>query len=295
MRKLLSFLLILIILFLSVLGVFFVFFLTGYDVHRDVSYGADPCEVMDVYIPKDAYGKGEVGCVLFIHGGSWSGGDKKEEELRCRYVVNNGFIAVSMNYTLYSDEKKGVYNVGIVLDEIDLALARVKNFTSQLGINVTKAATAGYSAGAHLSMLYSFSRGKDAPVEIVFTANMAGPADIRPSVWGDELSITIGERLSGEEISLEDLHSGKADEILCSISPVTYVNYDTPPSIFMYGGADTTVSKENGESLKRCFQEAGVKYDYVFLPEANHALIHNPKARLSYPALLVNYCKEYLD
>lgn len=293
MKKLLSFLLLLILIFLSFSSIFIIFFLTGYEIHRDVSYGEDPCEITDIYIPKKAYRRKENGVVLFIHGGSWSGGDKSEEELRSRNVANQGYIAASINYTLYSDENDDIYNVEIVLNEINLALERVKNYTSELGVTVNKAATAGYSAGAHLSMLYSYSRGDSAPIDIKFTANMAGPADICPDIWGEDLSIIIGERLSGKDITLDSLRDGEADAILSEISPVSYVNSNTPPSLLMYGGADTTVSHLNGESLKLKFDEYGIEYDYVFLPDANHALIANPRARLSYPKKLIEYCKNY--
>lgn len=296
MKKIISFTLLACIVFLTGLALAsLISFFTGYEVYRDVSYGDKPCEIMDVYIPKQAYGKQHTGCVLFIHGGSWSGGDKQEEELRCRSVANNGYIAASINYTLYSDETKDKYNVGIVLDEIDMALAHIKRFAKEMGINVNMAATAGYSAGAHLSMLYSYSRGSSAPLEIKFTANMAGPADIKPEIWGNDLSIVIGERLSGMDISEEDLISGNADEILTLISPVSYINSDTPPSIFMYGGSDTTVSDKNGESLKKSFDTSGVEYKYILLPKANHALLRNPVRRISYPVELIKYCKKYFD
>lgn len=294
MKKIISFTLLACIVFLTGLALAsLISFFTGYEVYRDVSYGDKPCEIMDVYIPKQAYGKQHNGCVLFIHGGSWSGGDKQEEELRCRSVANNGYIAASINYTLYSDETKDKYNVGIVLDEIDMALECIKVFTAEKGISVNMAATSGYSAGAHLSMLYSFSRASTAPLDIKFTANMAGPADISPEIWGDELSITVGERLSGAKITETMLREGKAEEILKSISPVTYVNSDTPPSIFVYGGSDTTVSYKNGESLKAKFDTAEVAYEYIFLPKADHSLLRNPIKRISYPIYLINYCDKY--
>lgn len=296
MKKIISITLLACIVFASLLAIVSVIsFFTGYEIYRNVSYGDAPCEVMDVYIPNIAYEREYNGCVLFIHGGSWSGGDKKEEELRCRSVANNGYIAASINYTLYSDETKDKYNVGIVLDEIDMALAYIKDLTAEMGINVNMAATAGYSAGAHLSMLYSYSRGSSAPLEIKFTANMAGPADISPEIWGNDLSIVIGERLSGMNISEEDLISGEADEILTLISPVSYVNSDTPPSIFVYGGNDTTVSCKNGEALKQKFDTAGVEYNYILLPNANHALLRNPIKRISYPIQLIKYCEMYFN
>lgn len=295
MKKLLSCLVLLTLFCISTLSVGVAILFTGYEIHRDVSYGASDSEVMDIYIPKEAYGKEANGCVLFIHGGSWSGGDKREEELRCRNVASNGYIAATMNYTLHNEDTQYTYTVEHVLDEIDMALERIKNFTAELGINTTRAATSGYSAGAHLSMLYSFSRGSSAPLEIKFTANMAGPADISPDIWGDDLSMRIGSLLSNTDITQETLKSGEADKILDNISPVTYIDANTPPSIFIYGGKDTTVPFGNAESIMQKFDTVWVQYDFILLPDANHMLIHNIPKRLSYPKLLISYCDKYFS
>ena len=53
-------------------------FMVGYEIFEDVSYGDLECEVMDVFIPDEAYRRETNGCVLLIHGGSWMEGDKAE-------------------------------------------------------------------------------------------------------------------------------------------------------------------------------------------------------------------------
>lgn len=295
MKKIILTLLLITIVVILLSSLLLVSLCVGYKVHRDVSYGTLENETMDIYIPKEAYGRSSNGCVLFIHGGSWSGGDKREEELRCRYVASHGYIAATMNYSLYSDDTKDEYSANTVLNEIDMALERIKSFTEEMNIKVTMAATSGYSAGAHLSMLYSYSRTNTAPLEIKFTSNMAGPADINPDIWGTDLAKGIGEILSEKDITNDMIESGEADEILDAVSPVTYINSNTPPSIFMYGGKDTTVPIGNWESLKHKLDTVGVEYDFVFLPNATHSLINNPLKRLSYPKLLLSYCDEYFD
>ena len=293
MKKTKRIILIIVILFVVTVSVFFVCFFTGYKIYRNVRYGETENEIMDIYIPNKAYDKEYNGCVLFIHGGSWTGGDKKEESFRCRYLASKGYIAATVNYTLYSEETADSYHVGIVLDEIDAALTKIKSFAAEKGITVTKAATSGYSAGAHLSMLYAFSRHETAPMELVFTANMAGPADFSTDIWGKETALTLANRLSGQKVTEEMLLSGQAEEILRSISPTSYITADTPPSIFMYGGRDDLVDKANGESLKAKFDAVGVEYDYIFLPKAKHSLARDLGKRFSYFKRLVEYCKEY--
>ena len=268
-------------------------FMTGYEIYKDVRYGSAENCVMDIYVPKKAYQRKHNGCVVFIHGGGWTGGDKSEEDLRCRNVANNGYIAINVNYTLYNEENKDYYTVNLVLNEIDSALGFAKDFCKSLGVTLTMAATSGYSAGGHLSMLYSYSRNENAPLEIKFTASMAGPADISIDVWGKGTAITIARMLSGVLVTDEDIESGCADEIFNSISPTHYVSETSPPSLFIYGGKDTLVTPKNAEALVEKFNTAGVKHDYFLLPDATHSLERNLNLRLAYSKRLIDYCNEY--
>src|ERR1700744_3977735 len=49
---------------------------TGYEVHRDLSYGADPRQTLDVYVPAGA--KGPLPVLLFFYGGGWQGGSRTD-------------------------------------------------------------------------------------------------------------------------------------------------------------------------------------------------------------------------
>ena len=268
-------------------------YFTGYKIYRDVSYGSDETNTMDIYIPNKAYRRESNGVVIFIHGGSWTGGDKADEEARCRILASQGYLAASVNYTLWSDENSSEYTVFSVLDEIDAALAKVCEFASNLGINVDRAAITGYSAGAHLAMLYSYSRGDSAPVDIVFTASMAGPSDIKAEVWGSETAIIIANRLTGEEITEQMIASGEADELLSSISPISYIDENAPPTLIIHGGKDNVVPLRNAESLMDNLEANGVKYDYIHLENSDHSLLQNPIGHLSYYLTLLDYCEEY--
>ena len=46
----------------------------GYRIEKDVPYGADPRQKMDLYVPDGASGKTPV--IVFFYGGSWDTGAK---------------------------------------------------------------------------------------------------------------------------------------------------------------------------------------------------------------------------
>ena len=61
-----------------------------YNMFSDIRYGNDPREELDIYFPDIAYDRPENGCILFIHGGSWSNGDKREMASRCIEMTEKG-------------------------------------------------------------------------------------------------------------------------------------------------------------------------------------------------------------
>ena len=295
MKKICKIFRLLIIILLILISITTFKLLSGYEIYHNVKYGTKDINVMDIYLPDRALSNKENGCVLFIHGGSWSGGDKKEEDIRCRLIASHGYVAASINYTLRNEKNVNEYSVFNVLDEIELSLLKVKDFSLEKGINITKFATSGYSAGAHLSMLYSFSRIDTSPLDIVFTSNMAGPSDISSDVWGEELTNRIAFLLTGKDITNKNITSEEVDMILSSISPVSYINENTPPSIIIHGGKDTTVPPENADSLISKFTEYSIPYDYIYLEDSDHMLIQNPIKHLNYMKTLLNYCKKYFN
>ena len=274
---------------------FLVSYFTGYEIHRDVTYGEKDANLMDVYIPREAYKRESNGVILFIHGGSWSGGDKADETIRCRMLASQGYIVANVNYTLWSEETSDTYHINQVLDELDATLLQVQSFAAERGIAVDKVATVGYSAGAHLAMLYAYSRAETAPMEIVFAASMAGPADISPEVWGEEMAIRVARRLTGVEITPEMLRSGDADEVFASISPVSFIDENTPPTLLMQGGKDTVVPPANADSLAKKFAENQVPYRYIHLKNSDHSLLQTPIKHATFYGMLFDYCEMYFD
>lgn len=291
MRKLIAILL-LVALVLIGLGAAYCF--VGCRVYKDVSYLDDLACKMDIYIPRSVDIDEPQGVILFIHGGSWSGGDKSDEALRSRLLASFGYVTASINYTLWTEETKYDYNVLDVLDEIDAALFGIRAFLSEQGIEVSKVAIAGYSAGAHLAMLYSYSRHGTAPLDIAFVSSMAGPSDISEDAWGRDMAKRVGFRLTGVEITDEILDSGKADALLASVSPVTYVTPDSPPTLIMHGGKDDVVPVANADSLISQLEQNSVTHDYVYMDRSNHMLIQNPLAHVTYFGLMLKYCRTYL-
>ncbi len=264
-----------------------------YEVFSDIAYStASERNVMDIYVPAEAYEKEENGCILFIHGGSWSSGSKDEMFGECVALAYEGYITATMSYTLINEDNTDTYSVMTVLDEISLAIEEIKRFSEEKGLNITKMATSGYSAGAHLSMLYSYSRADESPIPLAFAANKVGPSDFTTEAWG-EAGPRIAQMLAGTAISNQYMQQGKEKELIELVSPTSYINENSIPSLFAYGGKDKTVPIGNAESVKKAFEESGAVYDFILFPYSDHILIFTPISGAQYNAKLKEYCNKY--
>ena len=275
-----------ILMFTSVFG------LVGdkYEVYENIRYGENERDLVTIYVPETAYDNEENGCILYIHGGSWQGGEKEDMAPHCKKLAMKGYITATMSYSLWSEEVNGKVTAFTMLDEIDACIDAIKEFSGEHKLNITKMATSGYSAGGHLSMLYSYARPDDSSIELAFTANRVGPSDMGKDVWG---SYSLASMLAGVEITPEMEKNGEAEKIADSVSPVAFVNKDTIPSIFAYAGNDILVQKGNRESMLEVFAESGSEYKYVFFPFSGHGLLLDPVSEMVYYDNLYAYCEQY--
>ncbi|MBQ7688586.1 MAG: alpha/beta hydrolase [Clostridia bacterium] len=267
-----------------------------YDVYENIRYGEAERDLVTVYVPRNAYAREENGCVLIIHGGSWTGGEKEDMAPLCKKIAMQGYITATMSYSLCTNGAVTDVTVYTMLDEITQCIGAIKDFSDENGLHVTKLATSGYSAGGHLSMLYSYARPDRSPIPLVFTANRVGPADLTTDAWGD-VSYGLVSMLAGVSITDEMKQNGEARRIAEEISPVYYVNENTMPSVFAYAGADLLVTKGNREAMVRVFKETfgenGNGYQYIFYPLSGHGLLLDPVSEDRYYKAVYNYCETY--
>ena len=87
--------------------------------------------------------------------------------------------------------------------------------------------------------------------------------------------------------------SGKADKLIASVSPVSYVSSKCIPSLFAYGGKDPVVSVKNYYSMKSAFEKTSARYDFFLYPNSIHTLLNDPDVHQKYQAKLLEYCKTY--
>jgi acetyl esterase/lipase len=150
----------------------------------NLAYGNDAKQTMDVYLPPNRTSNTSV--IIFVHGGSFIGGDKSEFNKHAIYLAGCGYAVLNVNYRLVdgrglTDRLEPLHlesavkikdQVNDVASIVDFAIAHAKEWV----VSSKRIAIAGHSAGGTLALLYSYDTRNAGKVQVV--ANMAGALDL---------------------------------------------------------------------------------------------------------------------
>ncbi|MFV0593987.1 MAG: alpha/beta hydrolase fold domain-containing protein [Draconibacterium sp.] len=211
--------------------------LHSYDViaQRDVVY----CTLgnrklhADVFYPSDE-SKKHPGVIL-IHGGGWASGNKSHLVPLAQKLAANGFVAASVEYRLSPEAK---YPAGV--NDLKTAVKWFKTQADDFGLDTTKIATLGTSAGATLATLLGVTGGnpvftshprfENVSGQVQAIVNMDGVLDFTdPAESGkdnDPTKPSAGARWFGYTFK-------EKPELWIEASPNIYVDKNTPPTLFI--------------------------------------------------------------
>lgn len=127
----------------------------GTRILKNLAYGPDKAQQLDVYIPPGAR---QAPVILMVHGGAWRLGDKAMSSVidnKLKHWLPRGVVFVSINYRLLP-------KAGPLEQERDVlrALAYVQTHSADWGANAREVVLMGHSSGAHLVDLISSDAGK---------------------------------------------------------------------------------------------------------------------------------------
>jgi arylformamidase len=116
-------------------------------VTRDLAYAEPKNEkqTLDVYAP--AEGKG-LPVVVWIHGGGWQAGDKKDVDKKPQAFIDKGFVFVSVNYRLLPS-----VDMETIIRDVARSVRWVHDHIAEYGGDPKTLLVMGHSAGAQLAAL----------------------------------------------------------------------------------------------------------------------------------------------
>jgi acetyl esterase/lipase len=217
-----------------------------------------------------------VPAVLYIHGGSWIGGDQDTGG----FIINEigpavnaaGFVVANVDYRLGPEAHWPAQ-----IEDVKCAVRYLRAYATQLHIDPQRIGTWGHSAGGHLAALLGTagpSAGWDSgayekyPSTVEAVADLSGPANlVTMSTEG-----ASGAVQANFVTLLGPLPPDQEQAQLKAASPVTYVAPGDPPFLIIHGELDTIVYPAQSEELAAALERAGVPETLVIVRGAGHAL-----------------------
>lgn len=230
-------------------------FLAAQTVNKDVAYGDDMKQKMDVYLPQ---AKGKMPAIILIHGGSWIGGDKINmthwlKPLRSQFPE---YAIFNLNYRLASRQNNN-NQWPAQIDDVDKAVAFIKDKAKDYRIDKKQLIVLGESAGAQLALVEAFNHDPKHAVKVV--VDLFGPTDMNDLYQAHH---EIAALMKGTPATIPQVYA--------DASVLEHVNKKSPPTIIFHGTADPVVPIRESDSLHVNLEKANVPVSYITYPGKGH-------------------------
>jgi len=213
---------------------------------------------LDVFRP--GYEHGPLPGVLVVHGGSWQNGNSREFVALNGYLAARDYLVFSVNYRL---APKWKFPAG--RDDVLSAIAYLKVYAKDLGLDSNRLVLLGRSAGGQLALLAAYTANEPAIRGVI---SIYAPTDLR---FGYDNPAR--KQLLDTRGVLEAYLGGspsKADDAYFAASPINFVNATSPPTLLIHGMHDGHVLPEESARLAAKLQQSTVKHLFLQLPWATH-------------------------
>jgi acetyl esterase/lipase len=218
---------------------------------------------MDIYMPPKTTTPTPV--IINIHGGGWNHG-VKESQTGYNTFFKMGYAVVNIEYRL-----TGQATAPAAVEDTRCALIYIIKNAKDLNIDVNKIVIMGGSSGGHLALMGGLL-GNDHR----FDGNCPGVENIKVAAIIDKYGITdVWDWAYGPNITSKSAKNwlgdkAKDEAFAKSVSPMTYVTKNSPPTFIVHGDADPTVPYQQSVALHKKFEEAGVKVQFMTVEGGQH-------------------------
>jgi acetyl esterase/lipase len=219
----------------------------------------DSPQKMDLYFPASG---GPWPVLVFVHGGSWTEGDKAEAAEMQKNMNEQGYVLVSINYRLYPTVR-----FPAMIEDVKCAIRSLRANASQFNIDPNRIAVRGDSAGGHLVSLLATSdpangwdggEYSDQSSRIQAAIVLAPATDFSQEFSNDDIQMLVYVAFGTRNIP--------------AASPITHITSDDPPFLLIHGNRDPVIPFEQSQSMYDALQKAGVPAELVVVENADHSL-----------------------
>lgn len=240
-------------------------------------------EKADLYLPANPQPRQRFPAVVIIHGGGWSGGEKRAaREINIGTMLAlNGYVGMSIDYMLANKDNPGP-TWPQNLHDCKTAVRWLRANAERLQIDAAHIGVIGGSAGGHLATMVGLCGGELDPPGKGDTRVQCAVDLYGPVLWFEQRDISMFRKSRTE-----------APELYKQADPRTHIDKNDPPLLILHGTADKTVSVADSEALAAAMKTAGANYQLEIIPDAPHTFHLQPKQRDLRP-LVLGFFDKYL-
>ncbi len=226
-----------------------------YTVVKDIQYGANELNYLDIYIPPfpDTQSPLKMPVIIFFYGGCWGGCDtglKEDYLFVAQALTSQGYIAVLADYRRYPQVR-----FPEIIDDARQATEWVKQNIDKYAGDASSIFLMGHSAGAHLAAILTLDESYlslQTRQAIRGFIGLAGPYDFLP----------FTEPYQYEVFAPQSAYPKS--------QPINYVDGTEAPLLLLYGNDDTTVKPRNIINLAAKVQQLGGSVTTQFYDDIDH-------------------------
>jgi len=201
-------------------------------IHKSRNYGFNKWQGYDIFYKKNSKNNR---LFIYVHGGDWVSGDKKDFFDLCKQYADRDYTAISLDYRLLE-----LPNIGIkeMIEDVQKAIQKIVDNAQKYNGNIENMVLMADSAGAMLSYMALSKLPKIyQPKKVIFHALTSNFA---------LLSKKKQIMLSGIE---DEMNRTKWSEEFSPLSPNNLKNY-TPMSLIIGDLNDKTITSKHLEELE---------------------------------------------
>ncbi|MEO1017379.1 MAG: alpha/beta hydrolase [Pseudomonadota bacterium] len=229
-------------------------------IHEDLAYAdtGNAAHTLHLLLPHQA--AKPVPLVISLHGGGWNRGSKDHALALLAPLVVHGEIALaSVGYRLSGE---AVWPAQ--LDDVTAAYHWFVENAAAYGIDSSRIAVFGVSAGGHLAMML----GTQPEPDIAAVISVAGPTDLttiadEPSRVDHASPRSIGAQLVGGALA-------KHQEAARAASPAAFIDGSEPPHLLFHGDLDRTIPFAQSADFDAALDKAGAASTLIQIAGADH-------------------------
>jgi len=253
--------------------------------YLDVQYGTLPQQMLDVYLPDE--GDGPFPLIIYVHGGGWTMGNRREGSLPCIIdALKYGYALLSIDYRLAPNVVFPEF-----LFDVKTAVRWARAHAAQYGFDPARFGMIGDSAGGHLTLMIGFTANHPEfegeqygwagfSSEVQAIVDMYGPsildadsAEFLRESGVPRMSFGAPAEEGKKAPSIFDTAFTHDTKMLRLISPISYVHRNIPPTMIQQGKRDPIVPMQHStllaEKIRRVCGSARV--DLRLYPERTHS------------------------